>query len=157
MKRNGRVTPSPISPAILSLAPAAGVADHAQHGLQTAFSEIDRLSHSVKSAGNPISLDLKTRYVVNGLKKEQTISSIVNIYTNSTSKIEVEDKWDGNLPESSITNASAAQLASLWWVHYAEAWGSGGGAGRGRRACGRCVEPVIRKRADTDFDRRSGG
>lgn len=80
--------------------------------------------HTVKSAGNLISLDLKTRHVVKGIKKEQTTSSAVNIYTNSASKIEkVEDKWDGNLPDSSITNVSAAQLASLWWwVHYAEAW-----------------------------------
>jgi hypothetical protein len=48
----------------------------------------------------------------------------VNIYTNSAGKIEkVEDKWDGNLPDSSITNVSAARLASLWqWVHCAEAW-----------------------------------
>jgi hypothetical protein len=37
----------------------------------------------------------------------------VDIYTNSAGKIEkVEDKWDGNLPDSSITNV----------VHYAEAW-----------------------------------
>lgn len=88
------------------------------------MSEIERLSHSVKSADNPISWDLKTRYVVNGLKKEQTILSVVNIYTNSASKIEkAENKWDGNLPDSSITNISAAQFASLWWwVHYAEAW-----------------------------------
>ena len=58
-----------------------------------AFSEIERLSHSVKSASNPISLDLKARYVVKGLEKEQTISSVVNIYTNSAGKIEkVEDK-----------------------------------------------------------------
>ncbi|XTI91574.1 hypothetical protein V2W45_1471314 [Cenococcum geophilum] len=75
------------------------------HDLQTAFSEIERLSHSAKSAGNPISLDLRTRYVVKGLKKEHAISSVVNIYTNSAGRIEkVEDKWDGNLPDSSITN-----------------------------------------------------
>ena len=47
----------------------------------------------------------------------------MNIYANSAGKIEkVNDKWDGNLPDSSITNVSAAQLASLWWwVHYVEA------------------------------------
>lgn len=105
--------PSPISPQSSPQLPAAGVADRAQHSLQTAFSEIERLSHSVKSAGNPISLDLKTRYIVKGPKKEQTTLSVVNIYTNSAGKIEkVEDKWDGNLPDSSITNV----------VHYAEAW-----------------------------------
>ena len=78
-----------------------------------AFSEIERLSQSVKSAGNPISLDLKAHYIVKGPKKEQTTSSVVDIYTNSAGKIEkVEDKWDGNLPDSSITNV----------VDYAKAW-----------------------------------
>jgi len=112
-KRIGRVNHHPQSlPQSSPQLPAAGVADH---GLQTAFSEIEHLSHSVKSAGNPISLDLRTRYVVRGLKKEHAISSVVNIYTNSAGRIEkVEDKWDGNLPDSSITNVSAAQLSSLW-------------------------------------------
>ena len=31
------------------------------YGLKAAFSEIERLQVSVKSAGNPIELDLKTR------------------------------------------------------------------------------------------------
>ena len=83
--------PSPTSPS--PQLPAAGVANHAQYSLQTTFADIERLSDSVKSAGNPISLDPKTRYVVRGLKKEQTISSVVNIYTNSAGKIKkVEDK-----------------------------------------------------------------
>ncbi|KAF4312677.1 hypothetical protein GTA08_BOTSDO11653 [Botryosphaeria dothidea] len=76
------------------------------YGLQTAFSEIERLHHEVTSAGNPITMSLKTRYVVKGIKKETTINSIVNISTDSAGKItKVEDKWDGNLPESSIANA----------------------------------------------------
>ena len=54
------------------------------------------------------------RYVVKGIKNEQIISSVVNIYTNSADRIEkVEDKWDGIPPDSSITNVSAAQLPSL--------------------------------------------
>ncbi|KAK8215449.1 hypothetical protein M8818_002070 [Zalaria obscura] len=76
------------------------------YGLQTAFSEIERLNHEVTSSGNPISMNLKTRYVVKGIGKEQTISSVVNIFTDKDGKIsKVEDKWDGKLPESSIANA----------------------------------------------------
>ncbi|GAB7350320.1 hypothetical protein MBLNU459_g0954t1 [Dothideomycetes sp. NU459] len=76
------------------------------YGLQTAFSEIERLSHEVTSSGNPISMTMKTRYVVKGIGKEQTIASVINIYTNEQGKIsKVEDKWDGKLPESSIANA----------------------------------------------------
>jgi len=76
------------------------------YGLQTAFSEIERLHHEVTSAGNPISMDLKTRYVVKGIKKEQTIASKVNIfYDKATGKItKVEDKWNGELPDSSFVN-----------------------------------------------------
>ncbi|KAF2258022.1 hypothetical protein CC78DRAFT_549449 [Lojkania enalia] len=50
------------------------------YGLQQAFSEIERLSHQVTDAGNPIHIDLKTRYVVKGVGKEQTISSKVMIH-----------------------------------------------------------------------------
>ncbi|KAI9654250.1 MAG: hypothetical protein M1821_006778 [Bathelium mastoideum] len=76
------------------------------YGLQTAFSEIERLSHQVTSSGNPISLDLKTRYVVKGIGKEQTISSVINIFTGADGKIDkVEDKWDGQLPDSGFRNA----------------------------------------------------
>ena len=95
------------------------------YGLQTAFSEIERLHHEVTSAGNPISMDLRTRYVVKGIGKEQTIDSKINIFYDKTSgKItKVEDKWDGKLPDSSFTNVSIEQLFSpWWWVHYAEGW-----------------------------------
>ncbi|KAI9678858.1 MAG: hypothetical protein M1817_005918 [Caeruleum heppii] len=95
------------------------------YGLQTAFSEIERLHHEVTDVGNPISMDLKTRYKVKGIGKETTIASKVNIfYDKASGKIEkVEDKWDGKLPESSIANVSARQLISpFWWLHYAEAW-----------------------------------
>ena len=69
-------------------------------------------------------MDLKTRYKVKGIGKEQTIASKVNIFYDSTGKIEkVQDKWDGNLPDSSIKNVSLGQLISpFWWLHYAEAW-----------------------------------
>ena len=107
-----------------ALYPSAN-SDAQQYGLQTAFSEIERLHHEVTDAGNPIKMDLKTRYVVKGIGKEQTISSKIQIYLDkSTGKItEVQDKWDGNLPDSSFTNVSIDQLFSpWWWVHYAEGW-----------------------------------
>lgn len=71
-------------------------------------------------------MDLKTRYVVKGIGKEQIISSKIKIYYDkSTSKItKVQDKWDGNLPDSSFTNVSVRQLFSFWWwLHYYESWG----------------------------------
>ncbi|KAG9230250.1 hypothetical protein BJ875DRAFT_385578 [Amylocarpus encephaloides] len=82
------------------------------YGLKTAFSEIERLSYSVTSGGNPISMDLKTRYVVKGIKKEQTIESVVNIHTDAEGKkiSLVEDKWNGQLPDGAFTNASQTQV-----------------------------------------------
>jgi len=77
------------------------------YGLQAAFSEIERLHHEVTDAGNPIAMDLKTRYVIKGIGKEQTIASKVMIFWDEQSgKItKVQDKWDGKLPDSSFTNA----------------------------------------------------
>ncbi|KAI4619930.1 hypothetical protein J4E83_005153 [Alternaria metachromatica] len=76
------------------------------YGLQSAFSEIERLNHQVKDAGNPILMDLRTRYVIKGLNKEQLIQSVVAIHLDEQGKIKkVEDKWDGKLPDSSIANA----------------------------------------------------
>jgi hypothetical protein len=95
------------------------------YGLQSAFSEIERLHHSVKDAGNPILLDLKTRYVVKGIGKEQTIQSLVAIHTDEQGKIsKVEDKWDGKLPEGGIANVSSAfqLLSPFWWARYWEGW-----------------------------------
>ena len=89
-----------------------------QYGLQTAFSEIERLSHQVTSAGNPITMDLKTRYVIKGINKEQIVTSVVNIFTTADgSKIErLEDRWDGKLPESGLANVSG--LIDLTPYHY---------------------------------------
>lgn len=70
-------------------------------------------------------MDLKTRYVTKGINKEQIISSRINIfYDKDTSKItKVQDKWDGELPDSSFKNVSVDQLFDpWWWVHYAEGW-----------------------------------
>lgn len=95
------------------------------YGLQSAFSEIERLHHSVEDAGNPILLDLKTRYVVKGIGKEQTIQSLVAIHLDEQGKIsKVEDKWDGKLPESGIANMSSIfqLLNPFWWGCYWVGW-----------------------------------
>ena len=70
-------------------------------------------------------MDLRTRYVVKGIGKEQTIDSKINIfYDKTTGKItKVEDKWDGKLPDSSFQNVSIDQLVDpWWWLHYYEGW-----------------------------------
>ena len=70
-------------------------------------------------------MDLKPRYVVKGIGKEATIASKIQIfYDKTTGKItKVQDKWDGNLPDSSFTNVSFGQLFSLWWwALYYEGW-----------------------------------
>ena len=78
-----------------------------KYGLQSAFSEIERLSHEVTGSGNPISMNLSTRYVVKGIGKEQKIDSVILIHHDGNGKIEkVEDKWDGKLPDSTISNVS---------------------------------------------------
>ena len=75
--------------------------------------------------GNPIALDMRTRYVIKGIGKEQTINSkIVIFYDQGTGKItKVEDKWDGQLPDSSFKNVSLTQLfRPSWWLHYTQGW-----------------------------------
>lgn len=52
-------------------------------------------------------MDLKTRYVIKGINKEQVVSSVVAIYLDSEGKIQkVQDKWDGKLPDGAIANVS---------------------------------------------------
>ena len=118
MSHNGYGSPNNwISGSNLTLRP--------QYGLQSAFSEIERLHHEVTDGGNPIGMDLKTRYVVKGIGKEQIIDSKILIYYDKTSgKItKVQDKWDGQLPDSSFKNVSIEQLFNpWWWVHYCEGW-----------------------------------
>lgn len=54
-------------------------------------------------------MDLKTRYVVKGLGKEQTIDSKIKIWTEgegpSMKITRLEDRWDDNLPDSTFKNA----------------------------------------------------
>ena len=72
-----------------------------------------------------MAMDLKTRYVVKGIGKEQIIDSkILIFYDKDTNKItKLQDKWDGKLPDSSFKDVSIDQLISpWWWVHYCEGW-----------------------------------
>lgn len=77
-----------------------------RYGLQTAFSEIERLSHSVNNAGNPIEMDLKTRYVVKGVNQEKIVNSKVFITTEGDKIARLEDRWDGELNDGGIKNVS---------------------------------------------------
>lgn len=78
------------------------------YGLQSAFSAIERLSHEVTDGGNPVKMDMKTRYVVKGLGTEKVISSVVEIYIDrENQRIEkVRDMWNGELPEGAVANVS---------------------------------------------------
>ena len=76
------------------------------YGLQTAFSEIERLHHQVKSGGNPIEMDLKTRYVVKGIGKEQIVESVIRIHTDGEKISKVEDRWNDKMPDSAVANVS---------------------------------------------------
>ncbi|KAL9106536.1 MAG: hypothetical protein Q9227_008451 [Pyrenula ochraceoflavens] len=75
------------------------------YGLEKAFSEIERLDHRVTSAGNPIDLDLKTRYKIAGVGKEQVVESKVKIFTEGSKISKVQDRWNDELPEGSFKNA----------------------------------------------------
>lgn len=63
----------------------------------------------ITSSGNPIELDLKTRYTVKGLGSSQTIDSKIKIWTEGEGESmrvkRVEDRWDDNLPDSTFKNA----------------------------------------------------
>jgi hypothetical protein len=91
-----------------------------RYGLAAAFSEIERLSHQVTNAGNPIVMDLKTRYVVKGIGKEQIIDSVVKIHTNGDRITKVEDRWNDQLPDGAFKNVRIFSPSS--WLHYAEGW-----------------------------------
>lgn len=83
------------------------------------FSEIERQGHQVTKVGNPISIDMKTRYVVKGVNSEKIINSVVNIFTNDKGKItKVEDKWDGSLPDGSVKNVSLRPWNPWAWLEF---------------------------------------
>jgi len=77
------------------------------YGLKTAFSDIQRLSCSVTSGGNPIEIDMKTMYRVKGIGSEHTIASKVKIFTTPDEKqiTRVEDRWDDSLPDAAFKKA----------------------------------------------------
>lgn len=77
------------------------------YGLATVFSEIERQHYTVTGSGNPITMDLTTRYKLKGLGVEQTINSKINIFTNSAGNriTKVEDRWDGKIPEGPFAKA----------------------------------------------------
>lgn len=67
---------------------------------------------------------MKTLYKVKGIGKEATIESKVLIFVEDGKIAKVQDKWNGNLPESSIANVSSLfqLLNPFWWERYAEGW-----------------------------------
>lgn len=75
------------------------------------------------SSGNPITMDMKTRYKVKGIGSEQTIESVIQIFTNGEGRItEVQDRWNGKLPEGAIAKVSLFDLLNpFWWVGF---WGA---------------------------------
>lgn len=79
----------------------------------------ERLHHEVTSSGNPITMDLKTRYTVKGIGSEQTIESVIKIFTNPEGKItEVQDRWNDDLKEGAFAKVSTCSTCSekpcLW-------------------------------------------
>jgi hypothetical protein len=88
------------------------------YGLKAAFSEIEQLHQSVTSSGNPITMDLKTRYKVKGIGSEQTIESVVKIHTDEKGEriTKVEDKWNGEIPEGAFAKVGLSQLLSPGWL-----------------------------------------
>lgn len=79
------------------------------YGLAAVFSKIERLGGQVTSAGNPIELQMKNKYTVKGLGSEQTIDSVIKIFTEGEGAnmriTKVEDRWNDNLPDGPFKNA----------------------------------------------------
>jgi len=79
-------------------------------GLPAIFNPITRLSHTVTSSTNPITLSLKTNYKLKGVGKETVIDSVVEVWVGENGEdrgkiVKVLDKWNGNLPEGAIAKA----------------------------------------------------
>jgi hypothetical protein len=71
-------------------------------------------------------MDMTTMYKVKGIGKETTITSKVNIFHDNGKITRVEDKWDGNLPDSSIANVSNHYGLNVFnpffWLDYTFSW-----------------------------------
>jgi len=83
------------------------------YGLQAAFSSIERLSHEVTSSGNPIEMNLSTKYVVKGINKEQRIDSKVSIWTEGEKIVKVQDAWSGEVPSEGVFAKAFRNLNSV--------------------------------------------
>ncbi|KAI1398373.1 hypothetical protein F4819DRAFT_489630 [Hypoxylon fuscum] len=108
------------------------------YGLPTVFCPIQIQSHSVTSGGNPIELHLTNKYGLKGIKKEQTIDSVVRIHVGQDGQIDkVEDRWNDKLPEGAVSEVSfpvsvipllaLRRLASAsaewgWWAFAHASW-----------------------------------
>jgi hypothetical protein len=67
-------------------------------------------------------MDLKTRYKVKGVGSEQTIESVIKIHTTPSGDriTQVEDRWNGNIPEGAFAKVRLFQLLNpFWWVENA--------------------------------------
>ena len=68
-------------------------------------------------------MDLKTRYKIKGIGKEQVIESKVQIFTEGVDAegriTEVQDRWNNGIPEGTFAKVSFFNLINpLWWVHF---------------------------------------
>ncbi|KAF5867523.1 uncharacterized protein Bfra_010497 [Botrytis fragariae] len=85
-------------------------------GLKAVCTNIERLGHEVTSAGNPIEMDLKTKYVLKG-GMAQTVESKVSIWTEEQGgegKItKVQDAWNGNVPSEGFFVKALRNLNSV--------------------------------------------
>ena len=106
----------------ITIANGRGQYEAQWYGLKAAFSQIEQLHAQVTSAGNPIEIDLKNKYTVAGVGAQQTIDSKVLIHTSADgSKVEqVEDKWNGSLPNGAFANVSL--LSPQSWIYYGSSW-----------------------------------
>jgi hypothetical protein len=94
---------------------ATGRAKYSAHwyALERFFREIEQVQHMVVDAGDPILIELTTRYVAKRIGKEQTIDSTVAIYTDASGKIvKVEDRWNSKSPESSAVDGWYRRLVA---------------------------------------------
>lgn len=72
-------------------------------------------------------MDLKTKYTIKGIGKEQTIESVISIHTDTKGEkiVMVEDKWSGELPEGAFAKVSFSEgfLNLRWQFERVERWG----------------------------------
>ncbi|KAF7868346.1 hypothetical protein EAF04_004878 [Stromatinia cepivora] len=94
------------------------------YGLQSAFSTIEQISHQVTNGGNPIEMDLHTKYVVKGVGIEQVIKSKVSIWTTGGDGkgplageemkiVKVQDAWGGEAPGEGVFVKAMRNLNSV--------------------------------------------